>query len=261
MVNYITLLKGGGSCTKYFKSLFPFSLTYIETTQKQAEENLRLVAGIASATATFKAPFITSFSTTRMNYFYNTDVLTIYEQICFCVALSLLSCVWLFATPCSKGYVARHAALSVGFSRQESWSGLHALLQGIFPTQGSNPGLPRCRWIFYPLSHQRSPLTNLGKGKKVGSENVMGKHWWGSGSKAGLAAEPSGPSAPPPSSHSWGLCINPRPRLPGETKQLWLGLEWACLLVKIAPGLTKLRFSVCRESSVRDKVIGKKWIY
>lgn len=48
MVNYIILLKGGGSCTKYFKSLFPFSLTYIETTQKQAEENLRLVAGIAS---------------------------------------------------------------------------------------------------------------------------------------------------------------------------------------------------------------------
>ena len=30
----------------------------------------------------------------------------------------------------------------------------HALLQGIFPTQESNPGLPHCRWIFYPLSHQ-----------------------------------------------------------------------------------------------------------
>jgi len=32
-----------------------------------------------------------------------------------------------------------------------------ALLQGIFPTQGSNPGLPHCRWILYHLSHQRSP--------------------------------------------------------------------------------------------------------
>ena len=31
------------------------------------------------------------------------------------------------------------------------------LLQGIFPTQGSNPGLPHCRWILYYLSHKGSP--------------------------------------------------------------------------------------------------------
>ena len=30
----------------------------------------------------------------------------------------------------------------------------HALLQGIFPTQGSNPGLPHCRWNLYGLSRQ-----------------------------------------------------------------------------------------------------------
>ena len=35
--------------------------------------------------------------------------------------------------------------------------GCHALLQGIFPTQGSNPGLPHCRWILHRLSHQGSP--------------------------------------------------------------------------------------------------------
>ena len=35
--------------------------------------------------------------------------------------------------------------------------GSHALLQGIFPTQGSNPGLLHCRKILYCLSHQRSP--------------------------------------------------------------------------------------------------------
>ena len=33
----------------------------------------------------------------------------------------------------------------------------HALLQGIFPTQGSNPVLPYCIWIIYHLSHQGSP--------------------------------------------------------------------------------------------------------
>ena len=35
--------------------------------------------------------------------------------------------------------------------------GCHALLQGIFPTQESNPGLPSCRQILYRLSHQGSP--------------------------------------------------------------------------------------------------------
>ena len=32
--------------------------------------------------------------------------------------------------------------------------GCHALLQGIFPTQGLNPGLPHCRQILYHLSYQ-----------------------------------------------------------------------------------------------------------
>ena len=27
------------------------------------------------------------------------------------------------------------------------------------PTQGSNPGLPHCRWILYHLSHLGSPLS------------------------------------------------------------------------------------------------------
>ena len=35
--------------------------------------------------------------------------------------------------------------------------GSHTLLQGLFPTQGSNPGLPYCRRILYHLSHQGSP--------------------------------------------------------------------------------------------------------
>ena len=32
-----------------------------------------------------------------------------------------------------------------------------SLLQGIFPTQGSNPGLPHCRRILYLLSHKGIP--------------------------------------------------------------------------------------------------------
>ena len=33
----------------------------------------------------------------------------------------------------------------------------HTHLQGIFPTQGSNLGLPRFRQILYHLNHQGSP--------------------------------------------------------------------------------------------------------
>ena len=113
--------------------------------------------------------------------------------------LSRFSRVRLCATPQTA---AHQAAPSVGFSRQEYWSGLpfpspmhesekwkwrgsvvsdssrppglqptrllrpwdfqgkstgvgcHFLLQGIFPAQGSNPGLPHYRQTLYLLSHQ-----------------------------------------------------------------------------------------------------------
>ena len=65
-----------------------------------------------------------------------------------------LSRVWLFATPWT---VAGQAPLSMGFSRKNSGVGCHFLLQGIFPTQGLNPGLPHGRQMLYPLSHQGIP--------------------------------------------------------------------------------------------------------
>ena len=40
---------------------------------------------------------------------------------------------------------------------QNTGVGSLSLLQGIFPTQGSNPGLPHCKWILYQLSHKGSP--------------------------------------------------------------------------------------------------------
>ena len=33
-----------------------------------------------------------------------------------------------------------------------------SLLQGIFPTEGSNPGLSHCRWILYQLNQKGSPI-------------------------------------------------------------------------------------------------------
>ena len=40
---------------------------------------------------------------------------------------------------------------------QNSGVGILSLLQGIFPIQGSNPGLPHCGWILYQLSHKGNP--------------------------------------------------------------------------------------------------------
>ena len=56
----------------------------------------------------------------------------------------LLSCVGLFATPWNS-------------PGQNTRVDSRSLLQGIFPTQGSNPGLPHCRQILYQLSHNGSP--------------------------------------------------------------------------------------------------------
>ena len=63
----------------------------------------------------------------------------------------MLSCVRLFAAPLDgspPGFPV-HGILQARI--------LEFLLQGIFPTQGSNPGLLHCRWILYQLSHQGSP--------------------------------------------------------------------------------------------------------
>ena len=41
---------------------------------------------------------------------------------------------------------------------QNTGVGNLSLLQGIFPTQRSKPGLPHCRWILYQLSSQGNPF-------------------------------------------------------------------------------------------------------
>ena len=65
-----------------------------------------------------------------------------------------LSRVGLFATPWT---VARQAPLSMGFSRQEYWSGLPFPSPGDLPNPGIEPGSPALRQTLYPLSHQGSP--------------------------------------------------------------------------------------------------------
>ena len=66
-----------------------------------------------------------------------------------------LSRVRLFASPWTVAYQALGPWI---FPGKSTGVGCHFLLQGIFLTQGSNPGLPHCRQMLYPLSHQGSPV-------------------------------------------------------------------------------------------------------
>ena len=50
---------------------------------------------------------------------------------------------------------------------QNAGVGSLSLLQGIFPTQGSNPGLPHCRWVLCQLSDKGSPVRRYGDIKKL----------------------------------------------------------------------------------------------
>ena len=74
--------------------------------------------------------------------------------------LNLIMCLvaQLSPTLCDPmNYTAHQAPVHGDSPGKNTGVGCYALLQGIFPTQGLNPGLPHCRRILYQLSHQGSP--------------------------------------------------------------------------------------------------------
>ena len=73
-----------------------------------------------------------------------------------CIVVLSLSPVGLFAT---LWIIAHQAPLSMGFSRQEYWSGLSCPLPGVL-TQGWNLYLLHCQADFLPLRHQESPYVH-----------------------------------------------------------------------------------------------------
>ena len=85
---------------------------------------------------------------------------------CFTIYLvSVLSHVRLFV---ALWTVVWQAPLFMGFLRQEYWGvGSHFLLQGIFPTQGSNLHLLRLlfvsteRWVEFPMLYSRFLLESI----------------------------------------------------------------------------------------------------
>ena len=75
---------------------------------------------------------------------------------CFCLVLSPKSCL----TLCDPMELCSLPGSSVhGDSPGKNTGvGCHALLQGVFPTQGLNPGLPYYRKILYRLSHSEAQV-------------------------------------------------------------------------------------------------------
>ena len=79
-----------------------------------------------------------------------------------CVCAQLLSHVQIFLTPCTA---ACQAFCPWDFPGKNTAVGCHALLQGIFPTEGSKLHLLHLRQILYPLGHLGSLDEREGKEK------------------------------------------------------------------------------------------------
>ena len=77
-----------------------------------------------------------------------TTICTFVTSLCVCILSPIQSCLTLCdPMDCS----------SQNSPGQNTGGGSFSLLQGIFPTKGSNPGLPHCRRIHYQLSPKGSP--------------------------------------------------------------------------------------------------------
>ena len=84
----------------------------------------------------------------------------------------LPSCVRLFVTP----WTIYSPWNSPG---QNTRVGSFSLLQGIFPTQGSNPGFLHCRQILYQLSHKGSPRILEWVAQPFSSRSSWPRNWTG----------------------------------------------------------------------------------
>ena len=62
---------------------------------------------------------------------------------------------------------------------QNTGVGSLSLLQGIFPTQGSNPGIPHCRGILHQLNHKGSPRILEWVAYPISSGSSRPRDWTG----------------------------------------------------------------------------------
>ena len=147
-----------------------------------------------------------------------------------------------------------------------------SLLQGIFPTQGSNPGLPHCRQILYQMSHKGSPRILEWVVYPFSSRSSRPRNWTGVSCIAdgfftnwpfavGNGKElktvegglfPGGPVAKTPQSQCRGTGFDPGRRTSSHRPQLRV-----CLLqLKILHAVTKTQHSQINKNKILKNVGG-----
>ena len=90
-----------------------------------------------------------------------------------------------------------HGLYSPGNSQDQNTGVVScSFLQGIFPTQGSNPGLPHCRQILYQLSHQGSPKILEWVAYTFSSRSSLSRDWTGVSSIEGRSVPAELPGKP-----------------------------------------------------------------
>ena len=129
--------------------------------------------------------------------------------------LSRFSCVWLWDTvDCSLPGSSVQGILQ---ARILEWVAMPSS-QGIFPTQGSNPGLLHCRQILYQLSHKGSPRISEWVIYPISSRSSQPRNWTGISCIAGrlftnwamkeAQSQPYKETKKPQKLHTWQKILN-----------------------------------------------------
>ena len=119
---------------------FFFSLSSFDTFPSSNHPSLKRIQTIYN--------HITALFCLHLKVLFKTN-LCLYLRVCVCVCVCE-SCLVIL------NFLQPHGLYGPWNSPGQNTRVGLSLLQGIFPTQGSNPSLPHYRWIRYQLSHRKS---------------------------------------------------------------------------------------------------------
>ena len=103
---------------------------------------------------------------TRFILYFSTKTLLVQVQNKAVSCLVAQSCLTLWHMDCSSPGSSVHRGFQARILS-------HTLLQGIFPIQGLNPGLPHCRWIIYQLSNHERLKTKLSHTDSINNDYTL----------------------------------------------------------------------------------------
>ena len=119
-------------------------------TQREGWECLRVGSSVPIGLGVHYPPSVDLFTNLEVLWTHTTGIsmeASLHESV------SEVSRVWLFVTPWTVPSRLFHPW---DFPGKNTGVGCHFLLQGIFPTQRSNPGLLHCKQTLHRLSHKGS---------------------------------------------------------------------------------------------------------